>query len=113
MSGMLHFLKDWWKLIQIHQYYTMALTFIPRGSVIETNATEPLNKQQQQQNHLPNGHSFCCILQRSADNMATTQPEGEGEGPQEDLGGSTIQEVTTVTTTKTTTYTVERTGDQV
>ena len=28
MSGvrMLHFLKDWWKFIQIHQYYTMALT---------------------------------------------------------------------------------------
>ena len=27
MSGvrMLHFLKDWWKFIQIHQYYTMAL----------------------------------------------------------------------------------------
>ena len=23
---MLHFLKDWWKSIQIHQYYTMALT---------------------------------------------------------------------------------------
>ena len=22
---MLHFLKDWWKFIQIHQYYTMAL----------------------------------------------------------------------------------------
>ena len=28
MSGvrMLHFLKDWYKFIQIHQYYTMALT---------------------------------------------------------------------------------------
>ena len=28
MSGvrMLHFLKDWWKFIQFHQYYTMALT---------------------------------------------------------------------------------------
>ena len=27
MSGvrMLHFLKDWWKFIQIHQYYTMAV----------------------------------------------------------------------------------------
>ena len=27
MSGVriLHFLKDWWKFIQIHQYYTMAL----------------------------------------------------------------------------------------
>ena len=27
MSGviMLHFLKDWWKFIQIYQYYTMAL----------------------------------------------------------------------------------------
>ena len=27
MSGvsMLHFLNDWWKFIQIHQYYTMAL----------------------------------------------------------------------------------------
>ena len=27
MSGvrMLHFLKDWWKFIQIHQYYTVAL----------------------------------------------------------------------------------------
>ena len=27
MSGvrMLHFLKDWWKFIKIHQYYTMAL----------------------------------------------------------------------------------------
>ena len=27
MSGvrMMHFLKDWWKFIQIHQYYTMAL----------------------------------------------------------------------------------------
>ena len=27
MSGvrMLHFLIDWWKFIQIHQYYTMAL----------------------------------------------------------------------------------------
>ena len=23
---MLHFLKDWWKFSQIHQYYTMALT---------------------------------------------------------------------------------------
>ena len=23
---MLHFLKDWWKFIQIHQYYTMALS---------------------------------------------------------------------------------------
>ena len=22
---MLHFLKDWWKFIQIHQFYTMAL----------------------------------------------------------------------------------------
>ncbi|XP_063968378.1 band 4.1-like protein 3 isoform X3 [Lytechinus pictus] len=52
--------------------------------------------------------------QRSADNMATSQPEGgvgEGENPEE--GGPTFQkEVTTVTTTKTTTYTVERTGDQ-
>ncbi|XP_063968383.1 protein 4.1-like isoform X6 [Lytechinus pictus] len=51
---------------------------------------------------------------RSADNMATSQPEGgvgEGENPEE--GGPTFQkEVTTVTTTKTTTYTVERTGDQ-
>ena len=30
MSGvrMLHFLKDWWKLIQFHQYYTMALTIV-------------------------------------------------------------------------------------
>ena len=30
MSGvrMLHFLKDWWKFIQIHQYYTMALNMI-------------------------------------------------------------------------------------
>ena len=28
MSGvqMLHFLKDWWKFIQIHEYYTMAFT---------------------------------------------------------------------------------------
>ena len=27
MSGvrMLHFWKDWWQFIQIHQYYTMAL----------------------------------------------------------------------------------------
>ena len=24
---MLHFLKDWWKFIQIHQYYTVALIF--------------------------------------------------------------------------------------
>ena len=29
MSGvrMLRFLKDWWKFIQIHQYYTMALSY--------------------------------------------------------------------------------------
>ena len=26
---MLHFQKDWWKLIQIHQYYTMPLRFLP------------------------------------------------------------------------------------
>ena len=28
---MLHFLKDWWKFTQIHQYYTMALTLIRLG----------------------------------------------------------------------------------
>ena len=30
MSGvrMLHFLKDWWKFIHIHQYYTLALTIL-------------------------------------------------------------------------------------
>ena len=28
--GMLHFLKDWWKLIQIHQYYTMALICVKK-----------------------------------------------------------------------------------
>ena len=29
MSGVrtLHFLKDWWKFIQIYQYYTMAMIF--------------------------------------------------------------------------------------
>lgn len=48
--------------------------------------------------------------QRSADNMASGQPEGDEENPDE---GTFQKEVTTVTTTKTTTYTVERTGDQV
>ncbi|XP_011674314.1 protein 4.1 isoform X2 [Strongylocentrotus purpuratus] len=46
---------------------------------------------------------------RSADNMASGQPEGDEENPDE---GTFQKEVTTVTTTKTTTYTVERTGDQ-
>ena len=30
---MLHFLKDWWKFIQIHQYYTMALREISLSSL--------------------------------------------------------------------------------
>ena len=39
MSGerMLHFLKDWWKFIQIHQYYIMALiAFIQFGLDVDT-----------------------------------------------------------------------------
>ena len=44
---MLHFLKDWWKFIQIHQYYTsMALIAqLNQGGVIEGVETSyfPLN----------------------------------------------------------------------
>ena len=36
MSGVkiLHFLKDWWKSIPIHQNYTMALAYIREGGCI-------------------------------------------------------------------------------
>ena len=38
MSGvrMLQFLKDWWKFIQIHQYYTMALTNVLVAALPQT-----------------------------------------------------------------------------
>ena len=43
MSGvrMLHFLKDWWKFIQIHQYYTMALTLCSPSSTFGTSTRSP------------------------------------------------------------------------
>ena len=52
MSGVkiLHFLKDWWKSIPIHQNYTMALMILhKRGSrminCIELNLAYPLFKK--------------------------------------------------------------------
>ena len=35
--GMLHFLKDLWKFIQIHQYHTMALTLCSPTSTFGTD----------------------------------------------------------------------------
>ena len=45
MSGvrMLHFLKDWWKFIQIHQNYTMALSF-PQDSRMKWSMTDSQNR---------------------------------------------------------------------
>ena len=39
MSGvrMLHFLKDWWKFVQIHQSYTMALNLYIRVEIDSNN----------------------------------------------------------------------------
>ena len=46
MSGVriLHFLKDWWKFIQIHQYYnTMALRYVKQKSNEKWTQNFPLS----------------------------------------------------------------------
>ena len=53
MSGvrMLHFLKDWWKFVQIHQSYTMALNLYISVGIDSNNIPNYISEWQQGSDH--------------------------------------------------------------